>query len=253
MEQTEQGGSFGKKMADPETDKRLTSLLERVQVLEEAQIAGKAFSDLQTNSMVERLAESLEKATILLDRLTRPDTLLLMERLEKISPAMLRLMDVLETAEKTGAFQSFAEIGGAVRAVQLMGVDTLVERVAVQAEKATEILGKIERLPVEDMVVAVNRLKELGALDTIPELASVLVAIRRLLTDSLVERVMLLIETAISWQGNVYNVLKSIPAPPAESPGGIMGTIRLLSNPETQKTLSFFLSGLKQVELAMKP
>ena len=134
-----------------------------------------------------------------------------------------------------------------------MGVDTLVERVAIQAEKATEVLGKIERLPVDDMVVAVNRLKELGALDTIPELASVLVAIRRLLTDSLVERVMLLMETAISWQGNVYNVLKSIPAPPAEAPGGIMGTIRLLSNPETQKTLSFFLSGLKQVELAMKP
>lgn len=253
MEQTEHVGSLGKKMADPETEKRLASLLERVQVLEEAQIAGKALSDIQTNAMVERLAESLEKATMLLDRLTRTESLLLFERLEKSAPALLRLMDVLEIAEKNGAFQSMTEVGGAVRAIQLMGVDTLVERVASQAERASEVLGRIELLPVDDMVVAANRLKELGALDTIPEIAGMLVAIRRLLTDSLVERVMLLMETAISWQGNVYNVLKSIPAPPANSPGGIMGTIRLLSNPETQKTLSFFLSGLKQVEMAMKP
>ncbi len=252
MERTDQAPSLEKKIGEPDTEKVLLSLLERVKVLEEAQVAGKALLEIQTNSMVERLADSVEKASILLDRLTSPDLMLLMEKIEKGAPTLLRIFEDIELGEKTGAFRSLVELGGAVRAVQLMGVDTLVERVATQAEKTSEILERIESLPLSELTEALGRLKEVGAFETIPEIASAVVAVRRILTDSLVERVMILLEAGISWQGNVYNVLKQIPSPPAISGGGIMGMIRLLSNPETQDTLSYFLAGMRQVKTAMK-
>ncbi|KGA92783.1 hypothetical protein LptCag_1617 [Leptospirillum ferriphilum] len=252
MEKSDSIGALGKKIGDLETEKALLSLLDRVKVLEEAQIAGKAVWDIQTNSIIERLADSVEKASLLLDRLTSPEILLLMERIEKSAPRLLQVFDEVDLAEKTGAFRSLAELGGAVRAIQLMGVDTLVERVALQAERASEMMGHIENLPLKDMTETLNRMRELGTFEAIPEIAAAVTAIRRLLTDSLVERVMSLLETAISWQGNVYNILKQIPPSPEIKGGGMMGMLRLLSHPETQETLAFFLTGMKQVKQAMK-
>ncbi|AIA31795.1 hypothetical protein Y981_08055 [Leptospirillum ferriphilum YSK] len=252
MEKSDSMGALEKKIGDLETEKVLVSLLDRVKVLEEAQVAGKAIWDIQTNSMIERLADSVEKASLLLDRLTSPEILSLMERLEKSAPTLLQVLDEVDNAEKAGAFRSLTELGGAVRAIQLMGVDTLVERVAIQAERASEMMGHIETLPLKEMTETLNRMRELGAFEAIPEIAAAVTAIRRLLTDSLVERVMGLLETAISWQGNVYNILKQIPSSPEIKGGGMMGMVRLLSNPETQETLAFFLTGMKQVKQAMK-
>ena len=197
MEQSDPIGTLEKKIGDLETEKVLVGLLERVKVLEEAQIAGKAILDIQTNSIIERLAESIEKASLMLDHLTSPEILLLMEKVEKSAPTLLHVFDEIELAGKTGAFRSMAELGGAIRAVQSIGVDTLVERIAMQAEKASEIMEKIESLPFKEMSEALGRMKEVGAFEAIPEIASAVTAIRRLLTDSLVERVMGLLETAI--------------------------------------------------------
>jgi uncharacterized protein YjgD (DUF1641 family) len=253
MERPDQAGALEKKMTEPETEKIMLSLLERVRILEETQIAGKAVWDIQTNSIVERLADSVEKASILLDRLTSPESMLLLEKIERSSPTLLHMLEIIEIADKTGAFQSFAELGGAVRALQVIGVDTLIERVATQAEKTSEILDRMEHLPLEELTEALSFMKEVGALETVPEIATAIVALRRILTDSLIEKVMSLLETAISWQGNVYNVLKQVSLSPSGSPGGIMGAIRLLSNPETQETLAFVLEGFRQVKVAMKP
>ncbi len=112
MERPDQAGALEKKMTEPETEKIMLSLLERVRILEETQIAGKAVWDIQTNSIVERLADSVEKASILLDRLTSPESMLLLEKIERSSPTLLHMLEIIEIADKTGAFQSFAELGG---------------------------------------------------------------------------------------------------------------------------------------------
>lgn len=239
------------KISEPSVEKMLSEILSRLDVIQEFHIASKALWDIQTNSLVERMAETLEKTATVLDHLMRPETLLLIERLEKSAPILTRLVDVLDAGEKTGAFSSLVEVGTALKAVQNLGVDTLIERVAVQAEKTTDLLDRMNQLPIEDLIEIASKMKSAGGLESLPELVGAFSAVRRLLTDSLVERIMLLAEQAVSWQENVANIIRSIPSPPMESPG-FLGVIRLLGDPETQKSLSFFLSGMKKIHGAIE-
>ncbi|MHB1286929.1 MAG: DUF1641 domain-containing protein [Leptospirales bacterium] len=244
-------GKLLNQLSESSTEKMLSEILTRLEVIQEFHIASKALWDIQTNSLVERVAETVEKATAMLDRLTHPETLLLIERLEKSTPVLTRIIDILDSGEKTGAFSSLVEIGSALKAAQRLGTDTLIERVASQAEKTTEFIDKMQALPIEDLIGFASELRKSGGLESLTELVGAVSAVRKLLTDSLVERVMLLLEEAISWQGNVANVFGAIPAAPTEAPG-IFGIIGLLKDPETQKALSFFLSGMKEIHRAIR-
>ncbi len=244
-------GRLLNQLSESSTEKMLSEILTRLDVIQEFHIASKALWDIQTNSLVERVAETVEKATAMLDQLIKPETLLLFERLEKSTPVLTRLVDILDSGEKSGAFSSLVELGGALKAVQSLGTDTLIERVASQAEKTTDFLERMQGLPIEDLIGIASELKKSGGVESLSEMVGAVTAVRKLLTDSLIERVMLLLEEAISWQGNVANILGAIPPAPTEAPG-ILGIIGCLKDPETQKSLSFFLSGMKEIHKAIR-
>ncbi|MHB1606475.1 MAG: helical membrane plugin domain-containing protein, partial [Leptospirales bacterium] len=225
--------------------------LSKLDVVQELHVASKALWDIQTNSLVERIAETVEKASQVMDHLMRPETLLLLERLEKSAPLLSRMLDIMDTGDKTGALSAFLDLGTALKAIQNLGVDSLIERIATQTEKTTDLLDRFSNLPIDDLTELASKLKSSGGFETLPELVGAVSAIRRLLTDSLVEKIMLITEQAVSWQGNVATIFKSIPPPPHESPG-VIGVIALLRDPETQKSLAYFLNGVKSIQNAIK-
>lgn len=243
--------ALAKKISEPGTEKILSEILSRLDVVQEFHVASKALWDIQTNSLVERMAQTVERASVVMDHLMRPDTLLLLERLEKSAPALTRMLDVIEVGEKTGAFSALLELGTALKTIQNLGVDSLIERVAAQTEKTTDLLDRFSNLPIEDLTEFVSKLKSAGGFESLPELAGVFSAMRRLLTDSLVERVMLIAEQAVAWQGSIAGILRSIPPPPLES-SGFLGILHLLKDSETQKSLVFFLNGIKSIQRSLK-
>ena len=181
--------ALAQKLSEPDVTALLDDILSRLETVREINVAAKALWDIQTNTMVERISETLEKTVQVLDRLNQPGVLGVLEKLEKNAAALDHLLDLLPLMEKSGGFSALAEIGGALKAIQNLGVDTLVERVATQMERAGDLMDRFDRLPVAELVDMANRLKENGGLETIPELAGAVTAIRRLLTDTLVERV----------------------------------------------------------------
>lgn len=237
--------ALAQKLSEPDITALLGDILTRLETVREINVATKALWDIQTNTMVERISETLEKTVQVLDRLNQPGVLGVLEKLEKNSTALGHLLDFLPQMEMSGGISALVEIGGAVKAIQNLGVDTLVERVATQIERAGDLMDRFDRLPVAELVDMANRLKENGGLETIPELVGAITAIRRLLTDTLIERVTVIADQAVAWQGNVAYAFRNVRYP--EMTPGWGGIFQLIRDPEVQKSLYFFLSAIKSV------
>lgn len=235
--------ALSRKLGEPDVETLLADILSRLETVRELNVASKALWDIQTNTMVERISEMLEKTVQVLDRLNQPGVMAVLEKLEKNAAALEHLLDLLPQMEKNGGIAAMAEIGGAVKALQNMGVDTLVERVATQMERAADLMDRLDRLPVVELVDMANRLQENGGLETIPELVGAVTAVRRLLTDTLIERVLVIADQAVAWQGNIAYAFRNV-KPPETSPGW-GGILRLMRDPDVQKSLYVFLSAVR--------
>ena len=135
--------------------------------------------------------------------------------------------------------------------------DNMVERLAVMGASALEL---VDRLNDENTGAAVHALLDkltdlhkVGALDTLFDSVLMLHAARSALTDNMVERLFMFMESMINTVGNEAMgelaentrlafeeaATESAKAKPA---GGIMGMLSMLSKPETQKSLAFLLA-----------
>ena len=135
--------------------------------------------------------------------------------------------------------------------------DNMVERLAVMGASALEL---VDRLNDENTGAAVHalldRLTEMhkvGALDTVCDTVMMIHAARSALTDNMVERLFMFMESMINTVGNeamgelAENTRLAFEEAAAETAqakpsGGIMGMLAMLSKPETQKSLAFLLA-----------
>ncbi len=104
------------------------------------------------------------------------------------------------------------------------------------------------------MIDRLTELHKVGALDTVCDLALTLHAVRSALTDNMVERLFMFVESMINTVGNeamgelAENTRLALEeaaqetAKAAAPRGGVMQTLSLLSKPETQRSLAFLLA-----------
>ncbi len=135
--------------------------------------------------------------------------------------------------------------------------DSMVERLTTMGGNALELLDRLNdpdtSAAVHSLVDRLTELHKVGAIDTVCDLALTLHAVRSALTDNMVERLFMFMESMINTVGNeamgelAENTRMAFEEAAQETAsakpsGGIMGMMSMLSKPETQKSLAFLLA-----------
>ncbi|CAA7613464.1 hypothetical protein [Magnetospirillum sp. UT-4] len=148
----------------------------------------------------------------------------------------------------------FARIGEAL--TQSLS-DSMVERLASTGSNALEVVDKLNETDVREGLMAVldavGTMHRSGALQTVIDTLFLIHAVRSAASDSMVDRAFQFIEhmannlgtedlatLAHEAKGAMEDALDQTGAP--GSGGGLMGTLKLLSKPETQNALRFMLA-----------
>lgn len=144
-----------------------------------------------------------------------------------------------------------------VQAAQDALTDGMVERMATTGGNALEVLDRLNDDDTRDAVLNImDRMTELhraGALDTLFDAIVLLHGMRSALTDSMVERLVIWMETMISnvanehlaeFAGETVDAMHeaAVETSATKASGGIMSTISMLSKPETQQALKFLMT-----------
>jgi uncharacterized protein YjgD (DUF1641 family) len=136
--------------------------------------------------------------------------------------------------------------------------DNMIERLAALGGNALELLDRLNdpstNAAAHTMIDRFTELHKVGALDTVCDIILALHAARNALTDNIVERLFIFVESVINTIGNEAMgelaenarlalqeaAQETMQSPPSR--GGIMSTLSLLSKPETQRSLAFLLA-----------
>lgn len=149
------------------------------------------------------------------------------------------------------------ELERLVTAAQDALTDTMVERLSMTAANTLEVVDRLNDEDTRDAIhYAVDRLTELhrtGGLETLFEMVTLLHAARNAATDNIVERMFAFIELMLNTVAteemaeladnlriSVDQAAEKVERRPAK--GGLISTISLLSKPETQRSLQFFMA-----------
>ncbi|EQD70659.1 hypothetical protein B1A_06192, partial [mine drainage metagenome] len=170
------------RLNDPQVRAQMARILDRLDIIEDIVTSNNAVRNLQTEGMVERLSERVEKAIQLLDQLSSPNIISLVREVDSHCSMILTVIKCLSDLEQSGRLSSLMEITQGAKAINDILNDTLVDRMALQIEQVSGSLEQLKLIPYEDLAKVLNSLKDSGALDTLPEVAGALVALRRLLT-----------------------------------------------------------------------
>lgn len=135
--------------------------------------------------------------------------------------------------------------------------DSMVERLTTTAGSALEVVDKLNEPDVKDGLItildALGNMQRTGVLQTVIDTIYLLHAMRSAATDSMVDRAFSFIEhmannlgtedlatLAHEAKGAMEDAIDSCNIPGGG--GGMWGTVRMLSQPETQESMRFLLS-----------
>lgn len=135
--------------------------------------------------------------------------------------------------------------------------DSMVERLATTGANAMELVDRLNdpatSAAIHHVIDRVTELHKVGALDSLFDLMALMHAARAAATDNIVERLFTFLEQMVNTVGNeamgelAENTREALAEAAEESAkqparGGFMGTVAMLSKPETQQSLAFLLA-----------
>ena len=240
--------SLSARLEEPATKDLLFRILDRLDTLTETVTGLKALTDIGSNPLVERVAESADRAVTLLDRASDPAVVAVLEKLREVEgviPAIERIAPLVNS----GGLDMLVEMGTAAAAVNRLMTDGLLERLVSQVEQASQIIEQLKALPIEKMNAAVHKMDDVGALETLPDVAAGVVALSRIVNDQFVERIMVTLEHWVTEVEILYSAVNRI-SDEGRTGSGIMGMISLLGDAENQKAIYTGLELVKAIRAA---
>ncbi|ROR32357.1 hypothetical protein [Inmirania thermothiophila] len=228
---------------------------------EELERLARATTDALTDSMVERAAVAAGNAMEVLDRLND----------EQTRAAIHALLDGLTELHRLGALQGALDLVRLLHGAREALTDSMVERLVTAlgnlGELADLLNDEVNRKAMAEAIQAFGELHRLGATQTLFDLVRLVHAARDAATDSMVERGFVFIEQMVNNLANeemaelahqtrraMEEALEECVQVPAG--GGLLGTVRMLANPEAQSALRFLLAfgcRLQQRAAALTP
>lgn len=236
------------RLEDPQIRIKLLNIIDRLDLIDDLLTRQDVVNQLQTNSMIERLAITLERATEAIDQISSPEMVSLLKEIRLGSTSLEKIVNFSKQFDGLGLGKNLLESTQLMKVFGEIVTDSMVERLMVQIERISNNIEELERLPINEIVLLVNAIKDAGLFETMPEVISGVVAVKRLMTDSLLERIMVVLDQGISYQNNLTSAIQMIPEAPPESIG-LIGLYRLLKDPEVQKGLYYLITGLKALSV----
>jgi uncharacterized protein YjgD (DUF1641 family) len=230
------------------TQDLLLKILDRLDTLQEMVTVNKALMDIGSNQMVERLAESAERSVTLLDRVSDPAIMAVVDKLKEVE-AVIPALERLSPLVQSGGLDMLVEIGTAASAINRIMTDGLLERLISRVEKVSDVMEQVLDLPVEKMKTSLHRLDEVGALETLPDMMAGVVAFNRILNDQFVERLMVTLEHWISEVEILYSAVNRV-SDEERAGSGILGLLSMLGDAENQKAMYTGLELIKAIRSA---
>jgi len=141
--------------------------------------------------------------------------------------------------------------------------DQMVERLSATGSNALEVIDRLNDDDTRDAVLSfvdqLTALHRAGGLEPMFETIHMINAVRNALTDPMIERLTTFLEHVVNTLSTeaISDVaqdscralqLARQETNAAQPSGGLLGTIRLLSQPETQKSLMFLLAFAGQLQ-----
>ena len=141
--------------------------------------------------------------------------------------------------------------------------DQMVERLSTTGSNTLEVVDRLNNEDTRDAVLSfvdeLTALHRAGGLTALFEMVHMVVAIRNALTDPMVERLSAFLEHMINNLSTeaiadlAQDTCRALSAARADTQdvqpsGGLMATVRLLSQPETQRSLQFLLAFAGQLQ-----
>jgi hypothetical protein len=136
---------LGEKLGEKATQELLVRILDRLDTLAEAVTAQKALMDIGSNQLVERVAETADRAVTLLDRAADPQVVAVLEKLRDVE-AVIPALEKLGPLVSSGGLDMLVEIGTAAAAVNRMMTDGLLERLVSQVDRASALMEQVMSL-----------------------------------------------------------------------------------------------------------
>ncbi len=148
------------------------------------------------------------------------------------------------------------EIERLVKAASEALTDPMVERLAVTAANGLEVVDRLNNEDTRDAIVdlfdKMTELHKLGAFDTVMDLILLIHGARAAMTDSMIERFSMFAEHALNTVATEEVMTIAHTAIEAfeeaahtgvetRGKGGLVSTMRLLMQPETQRAIHFIL------------
>ncbi len=148
------------------------------------------------------------------------------------------------------------EVARLAQAAREALTDGMVERLAANGANALELVDRLNdegtREAVHGLIDRLTELHKIGALDTLFDTVMLLHAARNASTDNIVERLFIFFEQMVNTVGNeamgtlADNARQALDeaaqdAAQMKPKGGILATLSLLAQPETQQSLMFLL------------
>ena len=111
------------------------------------------------------------------------------------------------------------------------------------------MLEQLKALPIEKMNAAIYKMDEVGALETLPDVAAGVVALSRIVNDQFVERIMVTLEHWVTEVEILYSAVNRI-SDEGRTGSGILGMVSLLGDAENQKAIYTGLELVKAIRAA---
>ncbi len=168
--------------------------------------------------------------------------------------------DTQTNGAQAGAGTSQAEAQELARlltAVQDALTDSMVERLAVTGANALEVVDRLNddetRAAIHYVLDQLTELHRTGALATLFELVTLIHGARNAMTDSILERLFAFLEHMLNTVAteematladNLRISMEEAVKETSQGPvrGGLLATLSMVSKPEAQRTLRFFLA-----------
>ncbi len=249
-------GSLADEIARPEAFEALRGAMNQVTELSRsgaldalAQMAALASAarDSMNESLVERTAGNLEQLGSLVSEAAKPDVI------EALHGSLHQLTEL----HRSGALDALTQLAMVTVAVKNSLTDSLVERSADTLGKVAEIAEEVLKADLMRAMPALQELVNSGSLQILTQMATFVGSASHAFTDSIVERVLTIVENLTSRLVNpqiqdligamvegTHTTMEDMKQQPYDKTG-LLGLLKNARDPEVQKGLLFVMNMAK--------
>ena len=177
----------------PQALEHLLNIIDRLDTIDQISAIPQALKESMTDAMIQRSADNITTALSMLDSLSGDEQLSMIKTVGMKAESLKKSIETVAELEKSGTLQSLKEMGDFVAGFSKGTTDAMVERMAGTAEKLAELTEMTLEYNLKPLLDTGEAFINSGTLNDLVELSNGVAAARRMMTDGLMERAVVIL------------------------------------------------------------